>query len=61
MKNLTPSLVLLTSGSLTFLSGVSSRVWRGDEPSFRIIALIFGAVCIAMGTLALLGYVDIRD
>jgi hypothetical protein len=61
MKNLTPGLLLLTLGSLTFLSGMSGRVWRGDESRYRIGALIFGVICIATGALALLGYMDIQE
>ena len=61
MNNLTPGLVLLTVGSLSFLAGCSARVWRPDESRYRIGAIIFGVICVTMGVLGLLGYIEISD
>jgi len=61
MKNVAAIVVCLTVGSLSFLSGCSNRVWRGDESRYRIIAIIFGLICIVIGVLALLGYIEIQE
>ncbi len=61
MRDITPEVLLITLGSLTFLSGLSKRVWRGDEARYRIMAVIIGLIFFTMGTLGLLGIMEIRD
>lgn len=61
MRDVTPVVLLLTLGSLIFLSGCSSRVWRGDEARYRPVATIVGLILIVMGGLALFGYMEIKE
>ncbi len=61
MKNVARGLVLLTVGALSFLSGCSARVWRGEEARYRLGAVIFGVICVTMGVLGLFGCIDIND
>jgi hypothetical protein len=61
MANLTPSVVLLAVGAASLFSTMVNRVWQKEEARHRIIAVIFGLICIAFGLLGLLGYVDIHD
>jgi hypothetical protein len=61
MKDVTPIVVCLIVGTLSFLSGCSARVWQSEGSGYRICAIIFGLICLAMGVSALLGYIEIRD
>ena len=61
MRDITPEVLLLSVGSLTFLSGLSARVWRGSEARYRVLAVIVGLIFITMGALGLLGVMEIRD
>jgi ABC-type Mn2+/Zn2+ transport system permease subunit len=61
MKNQTPGVVLLIVGALSLLSGLSARVWRDEGTRYRLIAAIFGLICVALGVLGLLGYIDINE
>jgi hypothetical protein len=61
MKDVAAIVVCLTVGSLSFLSGCSSRVWRAEGVGYRVVAIVFGLICIAMGALALFGYIEIRE
>jgi hypothetical protein len=61
MKHVAAIVVCLTVGSLSFLSGCSTRVWRGDESRYRIFAIIFGLIGIVMGVLAMIGYIEIQE
>lgn len=61
MKDVTPVVLLLSLGSLIFLSGCSARVWRGEGARYRLGAIIVGLIFITMGALALIGYIEIQD
>jgi hypothetical protein len=61
MKDVAAIVVCLTIGPLSFLSGCSTRVWRGDESRYRIVAIIFGLICTVMGVLTLLGYIELQE
>lgn len=61
MKNVVSGLLLLALGALSSLTGVSARVWRRGESRYRLGAILFGVICIAMGVFGLLGYIDIQE
>lgn len=61
MKNVAPGVVLLTVGTLSLLSGLSARVWRDEGTRYRLCTAIFGLICVTMGVLGLLGYIDINE
>jgi len=61
MKNVPADVTLLTVGVLSFLTGCSARVWRAEGSGYRILAIMFGLICITMGVLEMLGYIDVYD
>ena len=61
MRDITPEVVLITLGSLTFLSGVSARIWVGSEARYRVIAVVVGLIFLTMGALGLLGIMELRE
>jgi hypothetical protein len=60
MENVGSGLFFLTLGLLSFLTGCSARVWKRDEARYRPMAIIFGLICITMGILGMLGYIDLQ-
>jgi uncharacterized YccA/Bax inhibitor family protein len=60
MENIVSGLIFLTLGVLSFLTGCSARVWSREEARYRIMAIIFGLLCITMAVLGMLGYIDLQ-
>ncbi|MDQ2974235.1 MAG: hypothetical protein M3R69_02345 [Acidobacteriota bacterium] len=60
MENIVSGLFFLTLGVLSFLTGCSARVWAREGPRYRIMAIIFGLICITMAVLGMLGYIDLQ-